>query len=418
MSNPTLGVWEFEVDLDGDTPSGPVSFVGVDPIRFDDGLWLEEATTNLCRNPSFESGTTVWSANNGTLSQDAGAAYVGSASLLTIRSSATGNLGPFFTTSNGTIAEGDYVVVTLAAKADYAPTTCVLEVYWRTDASGALGYAATTQFALTAGFVEHTYVFGPAPATVGKVIVGLTDQSNGTIGEKLWIDAVQVEKKRYATSYADYTMGAGYGGSLGSASTRAASSASVATGILSPASGAIAFRVTPTIETGVEELWGEAGVKGAATDHVRWGRDATKHPFIEWSSNDAAYQRLTASETIDAGVETFLYFGHAGTATSLQVDSGTLQTGSRAAVSASFGAGALTLRASSGGNIVSPFATYDQPLDAGYRGMVRDEIAAGGANLWNLLNADGSLSGSMELSHPLSARFALDALLPGTLDLS
>lgn len=44
------------------------------------------------------------------------------------------------------------------------------------------------------------------------------------------------------------------------------------------------------------------------------------------------------------------------------MDAGTLQTGTRAAVSASFGAGELTLQASAGGVIVSPFATFDRLL--------------------------------------------------------
>lgn len=51
MSNPTNGVWEFDGSLAGTTESGSTSFTGVDPIRYDAGLWLEEGTTNFWPNP-------------------------------------------------------------------------------------------------------------------------------------------------------------------------------------------------------------------------------------------------------------------------------------------------------------------------------------------------------------------------------
>jgi hypothetical protein len=170
------------------------------------------------------------------------------------------------------------------------------------------------------------------------------------------------EGKEYHSSFIDNTLGAGYGGSDGTF-TRAASSASRSPSI-TPNSGAVAGRWTPTIETGVEEIWGECGVKGSGTDHVRWGRDATRHPFIEWSSNDASYQRLTASETINALAATDLALNWTGLTASLSVEAGTIQSAARDAVSGSWGAGNLTLEATAGGVIVSPFATFSRPLSA------------------------------------------------------
>ena len=186
------------------------------------------------------------------------------------------------------------------------------------------------------------------------------------IAEQFWWDGAQVEAKSYATSYCDGTLGTGYawtGTAHNSTSTRAASSASLdPAGILAPGSGALAFRITPTIETGVEEIWGECGVKGAGTDHLRWGRDSTTHPFVEWSANNAAYQRLTATETVDAGAQAFCYFGHDGTDIFLQIGSNALQTDTRDAVEGDFSTGDLTLEASAGGVIYQPFATFDRPL--------------------------------------------------------
>src|SRR5690606_2516484 len=87
---------------------------------------------------------------------------------------------------------------------------------------------------------------------------------------------------------------------------RAASSASISpSGIFDTYLGAIVFVATPTIETGAEEIWGELGEKLAGADHIRWGRDSTKHPFVEWSGNDSAYTRVTLTATVDAGDEHF-----------------------------------------------------------------------------------------------------------------
>ena len=181
--------------------------------------------------------------------------------------------------------------------------------------------------------------------------VRLRTASEWNTGDWIIGTAWQNEKSPYATSFTD--------------TTRAASSAAISpTGILDPTSGAVAFRISPTIETGLEEIWGECGVKGSGTDHVRWGRDASTHPFVEWSANNAAYQRLTASETLTAGTAYDVYLGHTGTVTSLAVDAGTLQTGTRAAVSGDFSTGDLTLEASAGGVIYQPFATFNRTLTA------------------------------------------------------
>ena len=99
---------------------------------------------------------------------------------------------------------------------------------------------------------------------------------------------------------------------------------------------------------------------------------------MEWSSNDAAYQRLTGSETLSAGTAYDLYFGWNGTAIELAVDAGTLQTDTRDAVEGDFSTGDLTLEASAGGVIYQPFATFNRTLTA-------KEIATlNGKNNWTM----------------------------------
>ena len=53
MSNPVLGVWPLTSSLAGQDRSGIASLTGVGPIRYDAGLWLEEAGTNRFVNSQF-----------------------------------------------------------------------------------------------------------------------------------------------------------------------------------------------------------------------------------------------------------------------------------------------------------------------------------------------------------------------------
>jgi hypothetical protein len=64
MSNPTTMVEQFNGSLGG--------FSGVDPIRHDSGLWLEEAGINYVLNPVAAVDATSWSAQaNITISAEA-----------------------------------------------------------------------------------------------------------------------------------------------------------------------------------------------------------------------------------------------------------------------------------------------------------------------------------------------------------
>lgn len=377
MANPTLMVERFDGSLG--------SLSGVQPIRYSEGLWLEQAGINYLRNPRATSGTN-WTQTRCTVAPDPTVTKDGIPTVKLTVADASGAVRVLASSENSMFAPGDPARERVFLRSGTAGRSATVSLLALTNGGSVVGTVTQTLALPTSGWAEFGVASASLPATTERI--GLQIEITGSAnGNEVWIALPHGEKLVYSTSYLDGAIGSGYaytGTATQSRSTRAASSASISpAGILAPGSGSLAFRVTPTIETGLEEIWGECGAKGSGTDHLRWGRDATKHPFVEWSSNDAAYQRLTASETIDAGTETFLYFGHAGTTTSLQVDAGTLQTGSRAAVSASFGAGALTLRASAGGNIVSPFATYDQPLSAARIAIVRDAMA-NGDDLWTL----------------------------------
>lgn len=399
MSNPTNAVWPLADDLDGQDQSGPVSFSGVDPIRFPDGLLLEDASTNYVRNPmaSVDASSNMGAGSGSiTITRLTGQSIeLPTGEIVTTcfefewtgtpsTNAAYWNLGGF-SYAQGTPYAAQYFVKGLGGSIG---RTLKFGLYETGGGSGN-GYASTDTHVMTDDWTQ-AIVTGSIQAADRTGGFLLLQEVGAVLGEKFQIVAVQNEQRAYPTLPFSGDSGDGFawGGTPGnSASTRAASSASLSpAGILSPSSGAIAFRITPTIETGLEELWGECGTKGSGTDHLRWGRDSSKHPFVEWSSNDASYQRLTASETWNALVAKTLYLGWDSTTAYLQVDSGTLQTHARDAVSASWGAGNLKLQASKGGNIVTPFSAYSEHLNDTDRALVIAAIAAGGSNLATVLD--------------------------------
>lgn len=365
MSNPSTKVATFNSTLDG--------FTGVEPIRYNSGLWLEDAVTNYCRNPSAETNTTGWSGTNTSVTQTTDHPFSGTYCFRTQRTSTAG-FGTMFASSGvdnrPAVSPGEAWTVRVKFVAT-SGLTLRLNINWRAradDASTSLSDSFAT--IVTTGGEQEISVTATAPALAASMLPSLEHRTTGTVGDFWLTDCWEFLKAGYAGSYTDGAQngGSGFawaGTAHASTSTRSASSASLSpAGILSPSAGAIALRIAPTIETGLEEIWGEVGAKGSGTDHVRWGRDASKHPFVEWSSNDAAYQRLTGSETLNALTAYDLYLGHSATTISLAVDAGTLQTGTRDAISASWGAGNLTLEATAGGVIYNQFAAFNRTLSA------------------------------------------------------
>lgn len=347
MSSPTLLCESFDNSLG--------AFSGVQPIRYKSGLWLEASTTNVLANPMSGNGFTGYTSVAETMEvvstpsplPDGLADLVTSCWALTPTSSHV-PYGAIFNKSNQTYTTDLYAAsVYVWIPSVFTPTeVCVVS-------SAFVG--GQTELVLADMSVRDDWQrivdvnFKPISGdVVGQVAVSLYTGS-WEASEAVYVAAMQIELGAVSTSFTAGSLGLGYAWSStahASTSTRAASSASIATANhIAPSSGSIAFRVTPQIETGLEELWGETGTKGVGTDHLRWGRDATKHLYMEWSSNNAAYQRITSTETLDALTQYFCYLDWDGTAIRLQVGQGAMQSGSRDAVSGSWGAGDLVLKA-------------------------------------------------------------------------
>lgn len=335
------------------------------PVAESVQLWVEQSVANLVPNPWRSFDNTGWSALNGATARTTVYAYEGPGAGL-ITASAAAAEERISITATAVTHTAQAIVRNLAA----ASRQCQL-----TYNGSLIGSPETVAADATEIFADTLTGTGGA-ANLG---VRWLDSANAEQFVTYYLGA---ELGNNATSPCPAidsagTIAAGYAwGSTAhaSTSTRTAASASIdPTDRIDQSAGSLAVQVRPTDVTGVEELHGACGVKGVGTDHLRWGRDSAFHPFVEWSSNNAAYQRLTATEFIGFA-ERVWYLDWSGTAVSLSIDNGTLQTGTRAAVSGSWGAGDLVLQASVGGVALGPLATYERQLTATERLLLNDAI--------------------------------------------
>lgn len=170
--------------------------------RFPDGsYWNHEATTNEIYNPSFEIGTSQWSATDTTIVTTTAESYIDLASLKF--SKETGQAGYLGTATQGMgdVADGETVTLSLMA---YLPSGSVAtavkarivdvtngETYWTNELT------ATDEWTmLYASFTNSTGL--DATTTIYLHITG-------TAGSDCYyyVDAVQYEKQSTATAYCD-----------------------------------------------------------------------------------------------------------------------------------------------------------------------------------------------------------------------
>jgi hypothetical protein len=207
-------------------------------IRNGLGLFVEESTTNLVANPSFERNTDGWAIRN----------LPGGALVATVVES-----GPFGSRSirlDNRTGTADAAFVTVAGDGNGAT--------WSVYARVAVEPGATPPTSPTFGLQMSGLDAQSFPLTPDWQRFAITGQTGGTGNERLIvvpagamidIDAAQLELKPYATSYADGSLGSGYGWDRqehNSFSGRMPTSlqANLA-GIVSTERGAIGFWATP-----------------------------------------------------------------------------------------------------------------------------------------------------------------------------
>jgi len=217
--------------LDQDTIGTVTGGVIWRPGRFGKAVQIAEATTNLISNPSFETNTTGWLPGAGnSITQSTNFAHVGSYSAKCIEGG-----GKYFVTYVPYIAGQPYILSLCARRADGAAVTAG-DIYNLLLANIAMTTASITS--LGDGWYK----------IISSVLVAAATETHNAgwyvgDGRTLYVDAVQVEQKAYATPYCDGSLGTGHswsGTAHASTSSRTAASCKL-TNPISTTAGTVAL---------------------------------------------------------------------------------------------------------------------------------------------------------------------------------
>ncbi|HOU13457.1 MAG TPA: carbohydrate binding domain-containing protein [Anaerolineae bacterium] len=171
------------------------------------GLVVEISTTNLCTNPSFETGTSGWTASGTTLSQSSYFSVVGS------------NSGKLVATAADSFAYGDFVsnppagttyTLTGWVRGDSTTIGKTMRFTLREQGGASGAQDSYTDVVLTGSWQKFkvTRTIDKADRTALQAI--LARNSGSTVGDTRYVDSIQLEATAYATSYCDGSLGSGY----------------------------------------------------------------------------------------------------------------------------------------------------------------------------------------------------------------
>lgn len=237
---------------------------GVGQVRQAQALFVEEGTTNLILNPSFERGTEGWTVRNlpgGALAAQPADGGLFGRSLLRLDNRA-GTSAAALATAAGDGEQATWSVYARVAAGSPATTVQL-----------AMSGLPARDFALTGDW--QRLVFSGATGGIGterQIIV--------PAGVTIEIDGAQLETKPYATSYADGSLGPAYGWDRvadASLSGRLPTLLQVPlAGLATPERGALSFWATPVGDTGAEARLITLGEKLTLTiagseATLRWG---------------------------------------------------------------------------------------------------------------------------------------------------
>lgn len=166
-------------------------------VKYGRGVLVEEATTNLITNPSFEAGTTGWAAQGSyTVAQSSERAFVGTKSLKVTATATTAGGASFAVsmTSGQTYALSVWVWVGLLKSG----TTVRIVDNGGTPLTGATTAAQGNGWVRIGG----TFVAGSTASLTFYVHTSTTVNA----GDYFYVDAAQAENKSIITSYTDGSL--------------------------------------------------------------------------------------------------------------------------------------------------------------------------------------------------------------------
>lgn len=394
-----------------DPATGQLGTANASPSVSRAQFWVEEATTNLIINPSFDTNTTSWNTySDRTLTRDTTVAYIGSASCKVTSALLIGADAFAMKYSPGITAAGAGSYTWSAWV--FVPTTWTggsicLDVRDFVGGTGA-GLKAYANMSTKGVWQRVTNTFTVVGGDLtGNLYVGVDTQWKAS--EFFYITNIQLEAKAYATSFADGSLGTGYtwaGTAHASESTRAMASIVMpqTADRISPVSGALAARFQRGSASVGDKRIIRIGLESAGFDAV--------YLFIKSSTLDV-YERwvkdgVTGTEavvgSIVANVRQIAYIDWLLSSTTLnsELSGGGLVTlypqmaGDFNNASGFIAVGSLHTSAQSLNGLIGPVAIYDRPLTDAERLMVNNAIDSDG-NLWTVL-------GGSNILIPLTAR--------------
>lgn len=204
------------------------------------GIFFEEATTNLMINPSFETGVTGWSGVSTTRTQDSTTAKFGTSSMKIIGDNVDTSARAFLTFTAST------------------QTTYSLSAWVKTDSGTATGVKLSlleTSGTSTNGSLlnigtdwQKVTLTATTSSSFLNAYFAIYIQNSGALSKTIYIDGVQVEQKSFPTTYTDGSLGTGYawtGTAHASTSTRTISYTNYASSNMDTSKGTISFWFKP-----------------------------------------------------------------------------------------------------------------------------------------------------------------------------
>lgn len=179
------------------------------------GAFVEEPSTNLIPNPNFAT-SNGWTALGATanISLDATVSYNGTQSLKVVRATTADSrlVRMSYAPADAWavfLSPGTYTVSCWIRGLSSNNSTSARIEFENNGSPYAPGTVTTTVTAPFDGTWHRAYQIFTVTAT-GTVVLNITTNTNGAVGDTFWVDAAQLEKLSYPTSYIDGGLGTGY----------------------------------------------------------------------------------------------------------------------------------------------------------------------------------------------------------------
>lgn len=355
MSNPALLFLSGNNTLAGEDTTGAILAVATGALRYRSGalpstqaFFIEEGTTNLITNPSFEVSTSPWSPGNATIAVSTEQAQFGTSSCKhTITDvSATPDLALFGSANRIPVNPSQPYTLSAhvfgTATRQYTP-----QVQWYDSGLLPIG-AAIIGTAITATgevWEELVPLTETSPANAATAEIRLRVELTGSlVGDIAYFDGIQFEQKAFASTYADGSLGTGYawtGTAHASTSTRSETQVTPPLPTaFSPERGSLAVYLRRDVDSNNSQFGLVFGQRVAGVDWlgVRAAVTNNDRPRAQWKSGTQADLATTWPTAITPGTWFLFYIEWVGTAVRIGVDDQPLVTGTRDAVQGTWSA--------------------------------------------------------------------------------